>query len=197
MHDFQISITVPCPIEPSSLPDRQTLILFIDAFMPSSSLRQLEDSLLDKLALALLGLGQLGAILGPKGGGLEKPVPTDDATDLVQRMRDLINETLGPAALDKAGHFLLKAVIEGERIDDRGFAARSRRRLAKEDQVGGMRWRHGIFIVPANEVTWWTPELPISIRYLSPRQHFGVCVSSGKTRAILVRSQYISSLRPS
>ena len=193
MHNFQISIILPCPVESSSLPDRQTLILFIDSFMPSSSLGQLDNSLLDKLALALLCLGQRGAILGPKGGGLEKPVPADNAADLVQRMRDLIHETLGPAALDKARDFLLEAVVEGESVDDGGLAARTRWRLAKEDQVSGMRWGNGIFIVPANEVTWWTPVL--RIRYLSPDIVAFMWV--GEMRAILVRSKYIFGLRPS
>lgn len=152
---------MPCPIKPSSLPDRQTFVRLVDPFMPASSLRQLHDPLLDILTLALLGLRQFGPVLGPKGRGLEEPVPADDAADLLQRVRDLINETFGPAALDEAGDFLLEAVVEGECVDDGGLAARARGCLAEEDQVGGMRWRDGVFVVPADEVARWAPAFPI------------------------------------
>lgn len=161
MHDFQVPVLMPCPIKPSSLPRWQTLVVLVDPFMPASSLRQFHDPLLDILTLALLCLGQFGPILGPKGRGFEEPVAADDAADLLQRMRDLIHETFGPAALDEAGDFPLEAVVEGECVDDGGFAARARGCLAEEDQVGWMRWRDGVFIVPADEVAWWAPVLLI------------------------------------
>ena len=74
-------------------------------------------------------------------------------------MRDLINEAFSPAPLDEAGNLFLEAVVEGERVDDGGLAAGARGRLAKEDQVGGMRGRDGVFVVPADEMAWWAPAL--------------------------------------
>ena len=83
MYKFQIPIFVPCPIEASSLPGRQTLILSVDALVPASPLGQLYNTLFDQFSLAFLCLWQCGPILGPKGVRLEKPIPTDDATDLL------------------------------------------------------------------------------------------------------------------
>ena len=139
MDDFQIPIVMPRPIEPSPLPDRQTLIRLIDPLVPASFLLQLQDALLDELALAFFRVGQFGPVLGPKGRGFEEPIPADDAADLLQRVGDLVDETFGPAAFDEARHFFLEAVVEGERVDDGGLAAGARRGLAEEDQVGGMR----------------------------------------------------------
>ena len=157
MHNLQIPIVMPRPIEPPPLPDRQTLIRLIDPLMPTSLLLQLHNALLDELALAFFRLGQFGPVLGPKGRGLEEPVPAHDAADLFQRVGDLVDEAFGPAALDEARHFFLEAVVEGERVDDGGLAAGARRGLAEEDQVGGMRGRDGVFVVPADEVAWRAP----------------------------------------
>ena len=161
MYNFQIPVFGPCPIKSSSLPDRQAFILLVDPFMPASSLRQFHDPLLDVLTLTLLCLRHFAPIDGPKGRGLEQPVPADDAADLLHRVRDLIDETFGPATLDKAGGFLLEAVVEGECVDDGGLAARARGCLAEEDQVGGVRWRDSVFVVPANEMAWWAPAYPV------------------------------------
>ena len=128
--------------------------------MPASSLRQFHNSLLDILTFALFRLGQFAPVLGPKGRGFEKAVAADDATDLIQRMRDLINETFGSATLDEVWDFLLEAVIEGEGVDDGGLAARARGCLAEQNQVGGMCWGDGIFVVPANEMARWAPASP-------------------------------------
>ena len=114
---------MPRPIEPSPLPDRQTFILFIDILVPASFLLQFHNALLDELALAFFRVGQFGSVLRPKDRGFEKPVPANDAADLLQCMGDLVNETFGPAALHEAWDFFLKAVVEGERIDDGGLAA--------------------------------------------------------------------------
>ena len=108
MHNFQIPIVMPRPIEPSPLPDWQTFILFIDLLVPASFLLQLHDALLDELALALFRVGQFGSILGPKGRGFKEPVPADDAADLLQCVWDLVNEAFGPAALPKPGASFLR-----------------------------------------------------------------------------------------
>lgn len=166
MHNFQIPIFMPCPTKSTSLPDRQAFVPSVNPLMPASSLRQFHNPLLDILTLALLCLRQFAPILGPEGGGLEKSISPDDATDLFQRVRDLINKTFGPAVLDKAGDFLLQAVVEGKCVDNGGLATSARGRLAEEDQVGRMRWGDGVFIVPADEMAWWAPAFPI--RDLAP-----------------------------
>ena len=161
MHNFQIPIVLPRPIEPSPLPDWQTFIFLINLLVPASFLLQLHDALLDELALAFFRVGQFGSILGPKGRGFKKPVPADDAADLLQCVWDLVNETFGPAALHEARDFFLEAVVEGERVDDGGLAAGARRCLAEEDQISGMRGRDGILVVPADEMAWRAPAFPI------------------------------------
>ena len=83
MHNFQIPIVMPRPIEPPPLPDWQTLIRFINPLVPASFLLQLHDALLDEFALSLFRVGQLGPVLGPKGRGFEEPVPAYDPTDLL------------------------------------------------------------------------------------------------------------------
>ena len=133
MHNFQIPIVMPCPIESSPLPDWQTFILFINLLVPASFLLQLHDALLNELALAFFRVGQFGSVLRPKGRSLKKPVPADDAADLLQGVWDLVNETFGPAALHEAWDFFLEAVVEGESVDDGGLAARARGCLAEED----------------------------------------------------------------
>ena len=163
MHNFQVPIVMPRPIEPSPLPDWQTFILFIDLLVPAPFLLQLHDALLDELALAFFRVRQFGSILGPKGGGFKKPIPANDAANLLQCVWDLINETFGPAALHKARDFFLEAVVEGERVDDGGLAAGARGCLAEEDQVSWMRGRDRILVVPADEMAWRAPAF--SIRY--------------------------------
>ena len=157
MHDFQIPIVMPRPIEPPPLPDWQTLIRLIDPLVPASLLLQLQDALLDELALARFRVGHFGPVLGPKGRGSEEPVPAHDAADLLQRVGDLVDEAFGPAAFDEARNFFLEAVVEGERVDDGGLAAGARRGLAEEDQVGGVRGRDGVFVVLADEMAWRAP----------------------------------------
>ena len=166
MHHFQIPILMPCPTKSTSLPDRQAFVPCVDSLMPASPLRQFHNPLLDKITLAFFSLRQFAPILGSKGGGLEQSIPSDDAADLVQRMRDLINETFGPATLDKARDLLLEAVVESKCVDDRGLAASARGRLAEENQVGGVRGGDGVFIVPADEMARWAPAFPI--RDLAP-----------------------------
>ena len=199
MHNFQIPIVMPRPIEPSPLPDWQTFIRFIDALVPASLLLQLHDALLDELALAFFRVGQLGPVLGPKGRGFEEPVPAHDAADLFQRVGDLVNETFGPAALDEVRHFFLEAVVEGERVDDGGLAAGARRGLAEEDQVGGMRGRDGIFVVPADEMAWRAPAFSQSDMLLwnTVAHSFNLNGKGGEVVSLLIRSQHVLSLRPS
>ena len=133
MHHFQIPIVMPRPIEPPSLPDRQTLIRPVNPLVPTPFLLQLHDTLLNEFALSLFRVRQLGPVPGPKGRSFEEPVPADDSTDLLQRVRDLVHEAFGPAALDEAGHVFLEAVVEGERVDDGGLAAGAGGSLAEED----------------------------------------------------------------
>ena len=133
MHDFQIPIVMPRPIEPPPLPNRQALIRPINPLMPTPLPLQLDNPLLDKQPLPLLRIRQFGPVLGPKGRRLEQPVAAHDAADLLERVRDLVHEPFGPAALDEARDFLLEPVVQRERVDDRGLAAGAGGRLAEED----------------------------------------------------------------
>ena len=140
MHNFQVPILMPRPIEPSSLPNWQILIRFVDPLMPPSFLLQLHNARLDEFTLAFFRFGQLGAVLGPKGRGFEKSVPADDTADLLQCVWNLIHEPFSATALDEAGNFFLEAVVEGERIDDGSLTTGTWWCLAEEDQISGMRW---------------------------------------------------------
>lgn len=109
--DLKITIFQPSPVEAPPLPDRKALVCLVDALVPAAPLRKLDDAALHALALLLLRVWRRRAVGRTKGGCLVETIAADDTANLLGSVRDVIDETLGCAALDEAGDLLLQPVV--------------------------------------------------------------------------------------
>lgn len=109
--DFKITVFKPSPVKAPALPDRKAFVCLVDALMPAASLSKLDNTALHTLALLLLRVWRRRAVGRTKGGCFVKTIATDNATNLLGSVWDLIDETFGCAALDEAGDLLLQSVV--------------------------------------------------------------------------------------